>query len=85
MARLPWSSTPAPYGDDRGPEFGVDFQATYFNDRMRWAGITDIEQITFRPNLAVDDPEPGRLAAHAAASRRSQDPRGLIVPFVIPT
>jgi FMN-dependent NADH-azoreductase len=59
--------TTAVYGDDRGPQFGVDFQAPYFNDWLRWAGITDVTQITFRPNLAVDDPEPGRQAAHAAA------------------
>ena len=59
--------TSAVYGDDRGPQFGVDFQAPYFNDWLRWAGITDVTQITFRPNLAVDDPEPGRQAAHAAA------------------
>jgi len=59
--------TSAVYGDDRGPQFGVDFQAPYFNDWLRWAGITDVTQITFRPNLAVDDPDPGRQAAHAAA------------------
>jgi FMN-dependent NADH-azoreductase len=59
--------TSAVYGDDRGPQFGVDFQAPYFNDWLRWAGITDVTQITFRPNLAVDDLEPGRQAAHAAA------------------
>ena len=59
--------TSAVYGDDRGPQFGVDFQAPYFHDWLRWAGITDVTQITFRPNLAVDDPEPGRQAAHAAA------------------
>jgi FMN-dependent NADH-azoreductase len=59
--------TSAVYGDDRGPEFGVDNQAPYFNEWLRWAGITDIEQITFRPNLAVEDPQPGRQAAHAAA------------------
>ena len=59
--------TSAVYGDDRGPQFGVDFQAPYFNDWLHWAGITDVTQITFRPNLAVDDPEPGRQAAHAAA------------------
>jgi len=59
--------TSAVYGDDRGPQFGVDFQAPYFNDWLRWAGITDVTQITFRPNLAVDDAVPGRQAAHAAA------------------
>ena len=59
--------TSAVYGDDRGAQFGADFQAPYFNDWLRWAGITDVTQITFRPNLAVDDPEPGRQTAHAAA------------------
>jgi FMN-dependent NADH-azoreductase len=59
--------TSAVYGEGRGLQFGVDFQALYFNDWLRWAGITDVEQITFRPNLAIDDPQPGRQAAHAAA------------------
>ena len=53
----------------RGPRtcFGADFQAPYFDDWLRWAGITDVTRSTFRPNLAVDDREPGRQAAHAAA------------------
>ena len=55
------------YGDDRGRDFGVDFQAPYFDDWLRWAGVTCTATITYRPNLAVADPEPGRLAAHAAA------------------
>jgi FMN-dependent NADH-azoreductase len=59
--------TSAVYGEDRGPQFGVDFQAPYFNEWLRWDGITDIEQVSFRPNLAVDDPDPGRQVAHAAA------------------
>jgi FMN-dependent NADH-azoreductase len=59
--------TSAVYGDDRGSGFGTDFQAPYFDDWLRWAGITDIDSVTFRPNLAVADPAPGRQAAHAAA------------------
>jgi len=55
------------YGDGRGQAFGVDFQEPYFDDWLRWAGITETDTITFRPNLAVADPEPGRQAAHAAA------------------
>ena len=55
------------YGDGRGQAFGVDFQAPYFDDWLRWAGIAKTETITFRPSLAVADPEPGRQAAHAAA------------------
>jgi FMN-dependent NADH-azoreductase len=58
--------TSAVYGPDRGPAFGTDFQATYFADWLRWAGIDDVTEIFFRPNLATADPEPGRRAAHAA-------------------
>lgn len=53
------------YGDGRGPAFGSDFQATYFEDWLRWAGITDIVRVQFRPNLATADPDAGRRAAQA--------------------
>jgi FMN-dependent NADH-azoreductase len=59
--------TSAVYGPDRGPGFGTDFQATYFADWLRWAGVDDVTEIFFRPNLAVADPEPARRAAHAGA------------------
>jgi FMN-dependent NADH-azoreductase len=59
--------TGAVYGPGRGPAFGTDFQATYFSDWLRWAGVDDVTEIFFRPNLAVADAEPGRRAAHAAA------------------
>jgi len=55
------------YAEGRGQAFGVDFQEAYLDDWLRWAGITDTETISFRPTLAVADPEPGRVAAHAAA------------------
>lgn len=59
--------TSAVYGPDRGPGFGNDFQRPFFDDWLRWAGITDISEVTFRPDLATPDPEPGRQAAHATA------------------
>jgi FMN-dependent NADH-azoreductase len=59
--------TSAVYGPERGPSFGTDFQATYFGDWLRWAGVADVEEIHFRPNLAVADAAPGRAAAHAQA------------------
>jgi len=59
--------TSAVYGEGRPPAFGADFQAPYFGGWLRWAGITDIEEITFRPNLAIADADPGRRAAHARA------------------
>ena len=59
--------TSAVYGDGRGPAFGADFQATYFGDWLRWAGVTDVSEIQFRPNLATADAETGRRRAHDQA------------------
>ena len=59
--------TSAVYGDGRGPGFGSDFQSTFFEDWLRWAGITDIATVQFRPNLASADAETGRREAHARA------------------
>lgn len=59
--------TSAVYGPGRGPAFGSDFQRPYFDDWLRWAGITDIGEVTFRPNLATAHAEAGRQAAHASA------------------
>lgn len=64
--------TSAVYGPDRGPAFGADFQAPYFEDWLRWAGITDISQIHFRPNLATADAETARRAAHAEAREQGK-------------
>jgi len=59
--------TSAVYGEGRGPAFGSDFQAPYFDDWLRWAGITDITSVFFRPNLATADAETGRRLATADA------------------
>ncbi|MCO1657402.1 FMN-dependent NADH-azoreductase [Pseudonocardia humida] len=59
--------TSAVYGPGRGPRFGSDFQAPYLDGWLRWAGVADIEEIHFRPNLATADAEAGRAAAHALA------------------
>jgi len=55
------------YGPTRGPAFGSDFQQPYFDDWLRWAGVDDISEVYFRPNLATDDADSGRQAATAAA------------------
>src|SRR3712207_2891801 len=47
--------TSAVYGADRPRAFGSDFQAPYFDDWLRWAGVDDITSIEFRPNLAAGD------------------------------
>jgi len=51
----------------RPPGFGSDFQASYFGDWPRWAGIGDIAEISFRPDLATADADCSRQATHAAA------------------
>lgn len=59
--------TSAVYGPDRGLDFGVDFQAPYLRDWLRWAGIDAIGEVHFRPNLATTDVATRRDAARAAA------------------
>ena len=62
--------TSAVYGDGRPAAFGSDFQQPYFEDWLRWTGISDVSSIAFRPNLATADAELDRRSAHAAARRR---------------
>jgi len=59
--------TSAVYGPGRGPAFGADFQAPFFVDWLRWAGISDIVEVHFRPNLATADADTGRAIARAQA------------------
>ena len=59
--------TSAVYGTGWPAAFGSDFQAPYHRDWLAWAGVTDITEIQFRPNLATADADAGRQAAHAAA------------------
>jgi len=59
--------TSAVYGDGRGPAFGTDFQAPYFNDWLRWAGVADVSTVEFRPNLVTADAEGARRLAHEQA------------------
>ncbi len=59
--------TSAVYGDGRGPAFGADFQAPFFDDWLRWTGISEIASVQFRPNLATADAESGRRLAMAEA------------------
>lgn len=59
--------TSAVYGDGRGPAFGDDFQRPYFDGWLRWAGITDLTTVSFRPNLATADADTGRTLATAEA------------------
>lgn len=55
------------YGEGRGPGFGTDFQVPYFEDWLRWTGITDIETVHFRPNLVTEDASTARMVAQDRA------------------
>ena len=60
--------TSAVWGPGLGPEFGRDFQSTYFADWLRWTGLEDISDIRFHPTLTGD-----RVAEDAAALARARD------------
>jgi FMN-dependent NADH-azoreductase len=59
--------TSAVYGPGRPPSFGSDYQQPYLSDWLRWTGISDISEVTFRPNLATPDYASERQLAHAQA------------------
>ena len=59
--------TGAVYYDGAPSAFGADFHRTYFNDWLRWAGIDDVSEVRFQPNLVTSDAEPARAAAKASA------------------
>jgi FMN-dependent NADH-azoreductase len=59
--------TSAVYGPGRGPAFGADFQAPFFRDWLTWAGVTDVAEVQFRPNLATADADAGRAQAQREA------------------
>jgi len=61
--------TSAVYGEDRGLAYGADFQTAPFADWLRWAGVKEVAEVRFRPNLVTRHAEAGREAAHARAAR----------------
>ena len=46
--------TSAVWGPTLGPEFGRDFQSTFFRDWLEWTGITDITEVRYHPTLTGD-------------------------------
>lgn len=47
--------------------FGNDFHALFFNDWLRFAGITDITEVRFQPTVLTTTPDDDRTAAHSRA------------------
>ncbi|YCK39199.1 FMN-dependent NADH-azoreductase [Actinomadura sp. ATCC 39365] len=43
--------TSAVWAPQLGPEFGTDFQSTFFGDWLRWTGIADVQEIRHHPTL----------------------------------
>ena len=48
--------------------FGNDFHASFFNDWLRFAGITDVTEIRFQPTVLTAIPDQDRAAAAARAA-----------------
>jgi FMN-dependent NADH-azoreductase len=59
--------TSAVYGPAFRPGFGHDFQQTFFDTWLDWAGITEHTAITFRPDLVTADADAARRLAHDQA------------------
>jgi FMN-dependent NADH-azoreductase len=59
--------TGAVFYDGAPLAFGRDFHREYFNDWLRWAGVEDVSEIRFQPNLVTADADAGRRAAEAVA------------------
>jgi FMN-dependent NADH-azoreductase len=56
------------YSPGAPPAFGSDFHSTFFNDWLRFAGITDVTELRFQPTMLTATPEADRAAAHANAT-----------------
>jgi FMN-dependent NADH-azoreductase len=61
--------TAAIYGPGRTPAFGADFQAPFFRDWLQWAGVTDVSEVAFRPNIATADADALREIAREETRR----------------
>ena len=54
------------------PAFGVDFHSTYFNDWLRFIGISEVATVRYQPTLLTNDPAAGLVAAREDAVRARQ-------------
>jgi FMN-dependent NADH-azoreductase len=49
------------------PGFGVDFHSTFFDDWLRFVGITDVQRVRYAGNALSATPEDDLARAHEAA------------------
>ena len=61
--------TSAVWAPGLGAAFGSNFQSTFFEDWLRWTGITDITQIRYHPTLNGSAEEERRKAHESARAR----------------
>jgi len=54
------------------PAFGADFHSTYFNDWLRFIGISDTTTVRYQPTLLTSDPAAGLAKARDEAIRAGQ-------------
>lgn len=55
------------YAEGVPKAFGSDFHAAFFDDWLRFCGITDIHEVRFQPTVLTGDPDGDRAAAHRRA------------------
>jgi FMN-dependent NADH-azoreductase len=47
--------------------FGADFHSSFFNDWLRFIGVTEVAEIRFQPTVLTQDHDGDRAAAHQRA------------------
>jgi FMN-dependent NADH-azoreductase len=54
-------------------QYGVDFHASYFNDWLRFAGITDVTQVRWQPTILTASREDDKAVALKRAVDAGRD------------
>ena len=60
------------YAQGVPPAFGIDYHSTYFDDWLRFIGISNIATIRYQPTLLTSDPAAGLVTAQADAVKAAQ-------------
>ena len=60
------------YAPSVSPAFGTDHHSTYFDNWLRFIGISDIATVRYQPTLLTGDPAAGLVTAQAVAARAAR-------------